>query len=167
MSRLHTKPAQLLLALVICAGYIHAQAPSVTLNHIPTEISNCVRSLGPQYGFGQKASPLYLSGNFSGTGKREYAVLVQHNGRQGIALCRAGAAANRRVLGAGRNFHGMKDLNFDKWKLYPKRKPIEQGVGEGGPPVLHSDGMLLEWEESASAIVYWNGKKFVWYQQGD
>jgi hypothetical protein len=61
----------------------------------------------------------------------------------------------------------MKDLNFNAWQVHTTARPVERGVKEGRPPVLLGDAILLEWEESASAIVHWNGKQFVWYQQGD
>lgn len=61
----------------------------------------------------------------------------------------------------------MKDVNFSAWHIHAKTLPVEEGVEAGRPPVLLGDAILIEWEESASAIVYWNGKQFVWYQQGD
>jgi hypothetical protein len=39
-------------------------------------------------------------------------------------------------------------------------------MGVGRPPALSGDAFVLEWE-SGSGIVYWNGTKFIWYQQGD
>jgi len=60
----------------------------------------------------------------------------------------------------------MPDLNFTSWRVHSKSDRVERGVGERAPPKLLGDDLLLEWE-SASAIVYWNGRRFDWYQQGD
>lgn len=70
------------------------------------------------------------------------------------------------VLGAGTEFSQMKNIKFDGWQVHPKSRRVERGVGEGKPPVLLADAILIE-EESASGLVYWNGKRFIWYQQGD
>jgi len=32
---------------------------------------------------------------------------------------------------------------------------------------LRSDVLLVEKSEAASALIYWNGKRYVWSQQGD
>jgi hypothetical protein len=52
------------------------------------------------------------------------------------------------------------------WSVYP-RKLIEQGVGEGAPPKLLGEAIFIDASESASGILYWTGKEFRWYQQGD
>jgi len=64
------------------------------------------------------------------------------------------------------SFNDMKNLDFTAWQVHLKTSRGAQSLGAGRPPVLTGDGLLLEWE-SASAIVYWNGNRFVWYQQGD
>ncbi|MGC1492519.1 MAG: hypothetical protein WA798_14205, partial [Candidatus Acidiferrum sp.] len=59
------------------------------------------------------------------------------------------------------------DLNFlNTWKVYAKG-PVERGVGSGAPPHLIGEALLVGKRESASGLIYWNGKSFVWYQQGD
>ena len=80
-------------------------------------------------------------------------------------ICRSGVAPQ--VLGAGTEFHKMTDLNFDAWQVHPKTTPVEKGVGERALPILRGDAILIIWEESASALIYWNGNRFAWYQQGD
>jgi hypothetical protein len=39
--------------------------------------------------------------------------------------------------------------------------------GETGVPLLCGDALLVEKTEAASALIYWNGKRYVWSQQGD
>ena len=84
---------------------------------------------------------------------------------QGVIVCRSGGSSPI-ALGAGIPFNQMKDLDFTSWRIHPKAIPVARGVGAGQPPVLSGDALLLEWE-SGSGIVYWNGRRFVWYQQGD
>jgi len=109
-----------------------------------------------------RINPFY---HFDGHGKPEYVVLVRKGAQNGIVAC-LGNPPKPVVLGAGSQFHGMKDLNFDAWYVYPKTT-VGQGVGEGPPPRLIGEAVGIEWEERASALLYWNGTRFVWYQQGD
>jgi hypothetical protein len=34
-------------------------------------------------------------------------------------------------------------------------------------PHLRGDALLVGRSEAASALIYWNGKRYVWFQQGD
>lgn len=142
------------------------QQNAVSEYNVPSEVSKCLKSLGSGYAISGKINPFYLRGDFDGDGKPDYAVLVRNGDQQGVVLCLTGAPKPT-LLGAGAAFNKMKDLNFNAWQVHPKAHRVERGVEESKPPVLLGDAILLEWEESASAIVYWNGKRFVWYQQGD
>jgi hypothetical protein len=142
------------------------QQNSVSEFNVPDEVSKCMKLLGSGYAISGKINPFYLRGDFDGDGKPDYAVLVQSGNQHGIVICR-GSAVKPVLLGAGTDFHQMKDLSFSAWQIHSKAHPVEEGVEAGRPPILRGDAILIEWEESASAIVYWNGKQFVWYQQGD
>lgn len=155
--------AVLTLWLAPLAG---GQQNDVSEYNVPAEVSRCMKTLGSGYTISGRINPFYLRGDFDGSGKAGYAVLVRNGDQQGVMLCRSGMAKPV-VLGAGTEFNKMKDLNFNAWQVHPKGHPVERGVEEGKPPTLQGDAILLEWEESASAIVYWNGKRFIWYQQGD
>jgi hypothetical protein len=132
---------------------------------IPDAISACLAKAGSGYEVSHKVTPPYLRGDFDGDGKPDYAVVVARDGAQGVALCR-GSAAPPIVLGAGTSFNHMKNLDFRAWRVHVRNSRVARGAGVGRPPVLSGDALLLEWE-SASAIVYWNGNRFAWYQQGD
>jgi hypothetical protein len=73
-----------------------------------------------------------------------------------------------RILGAGSPLgsHGDDFSWMDVWSVY-SRGTVERGAVEEAPPRLRGDALLVEKSESASAILYWNGKTFRWYQQGD
>jgi hypothetical protein len=152
------------MLLVLLTQGTYPQAGPSSYN-IPTSVDKAIKALRGNYVISGRINPFYLRGDFDGDGKPDFAVLISNKDQNGIAICRSGSLTTI-VLGAGIEFHKMKDLHFDAWQVYPK-SPVKRGVGEGRPPTLSSEAILLTWEESASALIYWNGKRFVWYQQGD
>lgn len=142
-------------------------SPQATVSeyNVPKSVDKCIKSIGATYNISGRINPFYLRGDFDGDGKPDYVVLIKSKNQNGVAICRSGSQVAV-VLGAGIEFHKMKDLRFDAWQVYSK-SPVEQGVGEGRPPRLLGEAILLTWEDSASALIYWNGRRFGWYQQGD
>lgn len=131
---------------------------------VPPQVHGCERLLPTGDAITSRLNPFYLRGDFDGDGRPDYAVLIaRDNGPKGIMAC---LSSLRRpvVLGAGAPFGDMNDLDFDAWRVYPKG-PIKRS--EAAPPVLRGDAILMIWEERASALAYWDGKRFRWYQQGD
>jgi hypothetical protein len=97
------------------------------------------------------------------------AVLVKErsSGKFGIAIVH-GATGKVTILGAGIEIGNGGD-NFewmDFWQVYPKTRATPAS-GESSLPHLRGDALLVEKSEAASALIYWNGKKYVWSQQGD
>lgn len=124
------------------------------------------------YSISLRMNPFYLRGDFDGDGKPDYAVLVESkkNHSKGIAVCLT-SQAKTIVLGAGHPFSFASgpetDFTFiDTWQVY-RRKPVERGVDSGPPPKLIGEALLVGKRESASGLIYWTGKSFRWYQQGD
>jgi len=60
----------------------------------------------------------------------------------------------------GDNFDWM-----DIWKVVPK-SAAAKSLGRAAT-ALKGDALHVEKSESASALIYWNGAKYVWRQQGD
>jgi hypothetical protein len=156
-------------ALMHCLStYVCGQQAKVS----KSEAINCLlrAEITRHYEIEPRINPFYLRGDFDGDGKPDYAFLVKDtSGRQGILVC--GSRLKKiSILGAGNKVQyggaAVESVVFDLWQLYDRR-PVEQGVGEGKPPRLVGDAILVEKEESASGIYYWDGKKFRWYQQGD
>src|SRR5688572_20147543 len=114
-------------------------------------------------------NPFYLHGDFNGDGRTDTAVLVKNkvSGQLGIAIVHSGAKSAI-IVGAGRTLgNGGDDFRWmDAWHLYPQA-PVNRGADEGPPPTLRGDALMVLKTESASALIYWNGERYVWYQQGD
>lgn len=114
-------------------------------------------------------NPFYLHGDFNGDGRLDTAILIRNSatGKIGIAILHAGAKSII-VLGAGRKFgNGGDDFRWmDAWHVYPKA-PVQRGADETDPPKLKGDALMVIKTESASGLIYWNGKRYRWYQQGD
>jgi hypothetical protein len=122
-----------------------------------------------QYVFVSHVKPSYLQADFNGDRKADTAVLVKHEstGKIGIAIIH-GDSSSVMILGAGRHFgNGGDDFVWmDEWRIYPKGT-VAKGVGGAVPPVLKGDGVLVIKTMAASALIYWTGQDYGWYQQGD
>jgi len=72
------------------------------------------------------------------------------------------------VLGAGRALgNGGDDFRWmDAWHVHPRGK-VNRGADGKAPPVLKGDALTLIKTEAASGLVYWDGARYAWYQQGD
>jgi hypothetical protein len=139
--------------------------------NVPRWVADTFRSRGldKELVFATAINLFYLRGDFDGDGKFDVAVLVvqKSSKKLGIAIFHRGTGTVA-VLGAGRQFgHGGDDFRWmNVWTVYEKQA-VSQGVGEGKPPNIKGEAILVEKSESASALIYWTGKSYVWYQQGD
>jgi hypothetical protein len=136
--------------------------------------------LSNRYVFSSRLNPFYQRGDFDGDGKQDFAIWIRElkSNKVGIAII------NRRtekisIIGAGNMIvnrvgkaiwarsDGGDSLDvIDAWHVYEKGI-VEQGVGEGSPPILKGDALMLIKTESASGLIFWTGKSYAWYQQGD
>jgi hypothetical protein len=141
-------------------------AADVSTFNIPEPVAGCLKPVSAKYKISGRINPFYLRGDFDGDGRPDYVVLITNpSGERGIAICRAASHAAD-IIGAGVVLNKLADFNFDAWMVFPKG-PVEKGAGEGPPPRLLGDAISIIWSESASALLYWDGRKFRWYQQGD
>ena len=147
-----------------------SQAPSTTAspNDTPEEIKRVVGNgvLTKDYELSFRLKPSYLRGDFNGDGKVDVAVLVKQrpSGKDGIAIVH-GATDKITILGAGTAIgNGGDDFGWmDSWHINSKGNPNNRT----NTPKLHGDALLVSKSEVGSALIYWNGKRYVWWQQGD
>ena len=154
---------------------VPAQSPSASAvaqgRDLPESVQRVMRnsSFGKNYEVSFHMNPSYLSGGFNGDGKIDVAVLVKQRstGKLGIAIV-AGATNKVAILGAGIPIgNGGDDFAWmDSWQVYSKGRAAH-AEGETGTPRLRGDALLVSKSEAASALIYWNGKHYVWLQQGD
>jgi hypothetical protein len=123
-------------------------------------------SLAKKYDVSLHLNPFYLRGDFNGDGNIDVAVLVKQRstGKVGIAIVH-GATEKVTILGAGTAIgNGGDDFDWmDTWQVYSKARAAKE-VGETH---VRGDALLVSKSEAASALIYWNGKRYVWLQQGD
>ena len=102
---------------------------------------------------------LALQGDFDG------------DGRQDLVLRLGSDVAVLRAAGPALLLERDAELGFpqpDLVRVWPHSEPIEQSpFEERSPPQLRGDAIWIEKLESSSAIVFWNGKRFASYWQGD
>jgi len=148
---------------------VPTQAEEVDEYNVPDTVKICFKRdrLTETYRISAGINPFYLRGDFDGDRKPDYAVLVEErtSRKKGIAVCLSGIHPVL-VLWAGKKFRRSDDATFDAWTLFDKG-PVEQGATEEPPPRLVGDAIHAFWEERASWLIYWDGKKFRWYQQAD
>jgi hypothetical protein len=127
------------------------------------------KKLDEQYEFAFVLNPSYLPGDFNGDGKIDVAVLVKQRstGKLGIVIVHAGKGKPA-ILGAGTAIgNGGDDFNWmDMWQVYAKNRAAH-AASETSVLRLHGDALLVSKTEAANALIYWNGKRYVWFQQGD
>jgi len=138
------------------------------LADIPAEVNGAIHdgSLATEYELCYRLNPFYLRGDFTGDGKLDVAALVkQHSsGKIGIAIIDA-ATKKATILGAGTAIgNGGDDFEWmDSWKIYPR----DQMATQTSVTKFAGDALFLSKTEAASALLYWDGKHYVWFQQGD
>jgi len=147
-------------------------APSAgPISEVPDAVKNALTNgaVGKKYDLSFQTKPPHLEGDFDGDGQMDTAVLVKERstGKIGIAIVH-GTTGKVTVLGAGIGIgNGGDDFEWmDSWHVFSKTRTAP-GSGETSVPRLRGDAILVEKSEAASALIYWNGKRYVWSQHGD
>jgi len=163
--------AVLLFAALACRGAAAQEPSPAQMQGIPAWAAEALQrpAFAREYALSTSLDPFLLEGDFDGDGRRDVAVLVarRDTGARGVAFLHAGSAQPH-VVGAGHALgNGGDDFSWmDAWSVHAKGT-VRHGAGEAAPPRLRGDALVVEKRESASAIVYWDGEAYRWYQQGD
>ena len=151
-------------------GLSQASQPVAQIRDIPEVVKRAIAtgSLAREYELSSRVNPSYLRGDLNGDGKTDIAVLVKQlsTGKLGIAIINA-ATDKVTVVGAGSTIgNGGDDFEWmDSWQVYSKDRAAQET--ERSVPHLRGDALLVGKTEAASALIYWDGKRYVWLQQGD
>jgi hypothetical protein len=148
-----------------------SQTPDAQSPHIPEAVERTIihGSLAKKYELAFRLNPSYLRGDFNADDKIDVAVLVKQRAtrKTGIAII-DGVTNKVTILGAGTVIgNGGDDFEWmDTWQVYSKERG-RHAASETGAPLLRGDALLVGKSEAASALIYWNGKRYAWLQQGD
>ncbi|MFM7855220.1 MAG: hypothetical protein ACKO96_25640 [Flammeovirgaceae bacterium] len=153
--------------LVIITAIAHGQSP-----YLPEDLKGFyeqekIKSL---FELNTVMNPFYLRGDFDGDKKADYvfAVTERKTGKGGMIIYHP-TLKNYFVIGAGVEVSNRPGDDYgwmNAWEVFCK-KEVEKGVGEAGTIKLKGDAILVLKLESSSGLIYWDGKKYQWCQQGD
>jgi hypothetical protein len=114
-------------------------------------------------------NPFFISGDFDADGKSDVAIWVTNtkSRKRGILFLTQGS--NRVfVAGAGADAQERGDdyTYVDVWSVIPKGEVLESHH-EDHKVTLKGDAIIAEKSESAAFAVYWDGKRFRFFQLTD
>lgn len=121
------------------------------------------------YDYYFELNPMYLRGDFNGDDAPDIAIMVKEKLSNKIGFIVIHFSSNDTfILGAGQKIgNGGDDFKWmTNWSVMRKGK-VDKGADEKPPPSLKGEALFVEKAESASAIIYWDGEEYAWYQQGD
>ena len=140
--------------------------------NLPDEISTFyLNTIKNNYSLRSDLNPFYLRGDFDGDKILDYAfgVIEKSSKKKGFIIYHIGKKTHL-IVGAGKslmNGNGGDDYSWmDAWKVF-SGKTVEGGVGETEKVNLVGEAIVVIKTESASAMIYWTGKEYKWYQLGD
>ena len=160
----------ILLMIIPATIVVGRQSNASQSDAIPESVITVFKTAGlDQHELSSHMKPSYLKGDFDGDRKPDIAVLVKEKGagKIGIAVFHS-SNSNVLFIGAGTKLGNGGD-NFDWmdiWKVVPRSAAAKQ-LGKTAASLLKGDALYVEKSESASALVYWTGKRYVWRQRGD
>jgi len=163
--------------LLFIPGVGFAQTKSIPAWFINSFKNN---KLSIKYQLDAYAKPAFLKADFNGDGIKDIAALIieRKTRKKGIVIMH-GTTNPYFVFGAGVQFGNGGD-NFKwmtGWKLYTKKVAYETQVNKNGDLI---DPKKVKMKRSAvyvyktedlypnsGGLIYWDGKKYIWIQQGE
>jgi hypothetical protein len=124
--------------------------------------------LSKQYSISDYNNPFYLEGDFNGDNVIDIAVSIKNIKTQKMGILIVHGKTNQcYILGAGNKFGNGGD-NFkwmDIWRVY-RDKDISSDDSDTKKVNLKNLAIWVEKSETFSAVIYWDGKFYQWYQLG-
>lgn len=122
------------------------------------------------YEINKGLNPFYLRGDFDGDKKTDYALAIIEiqTKKKGILIYHK-STKKHFIAGAGisiPNGHSDDYAWMDAWEVSDEKK-VEKGIGETEKIKLIGEAIVVRKIEASSGLIYWNGKEYSWYQQGD
>ena len=134
--------------------------------NIPAELRTCVKA-EPELELDGQLNPFYISGDYDGDGLTDFAAQVhsRKSDLHGLLFCFA--TGRRIVIGAGapvlwqpRSGGPDRDWPFDSWRL------VRKGSSElSAHTKAKYDALALILSEINDGLLYWDGNRFLWWQQ--
>jgi hypothetical protein len=141
-------PAVFLQALVCLSVRAGEEPPAWSVKVFNEKLST-------RYELVQKLEPFFYVGDFNGDGKPDVALLIKEKAtaKLGIAIIEGGKRQIK-IVGAGKPFgNGGDDFTWmDVWSIRHSGK---------------LDRLYVAKSEAAGAVIYWDGSKYKWQQEGD
>ncbi len=122
-----------------------------------------------QYVLNANLNPFYLRGDFNGDNELDYVIAIKEKVHQVAGFAIFTALSEYQIIGAGQSLYNnpIKDFSFvNAWHVYDKSE-VSLGNGETNEISLIANAIKIYNGEVTSALIYWDGQKFLWYQQGD
>src|SRR5713101_4267312 len=91
--------SMLIIMTLLIRGKAQEHQDAVDEYNVPKEIEVCLKSR-PDLKISGQINPFYLSGDFDGDGKLDFAVQIDHSGKHGVAICLS-SQKKPLVVGAG------------------------------------------------------------------
>lgn len=130
-----------------------------------------------QYDIADAINPFYLRGDFDGDGIPDYALFVvnKKTKKRGIAILRStakaveilGAGGTKLSVGSDKEPAFVEDFDWmDEWYVERKGNASTE-LGAEVAAKMRGEGLVVAKSESASSLIFWNGRGWVWVQMGD
>jgi hypothetical protein len=165
---IHSIAAMLVAGCPVARATSWDDVPFTVASSLPPAVWDALDKGAKDYRVSDHLNPYYLQGDFDGDGRRDTAVLIKHRTTGEVGAAIVFKAGKVHILGAGQDMgEDENDLDWiDAWYVEPKGRVL-QGATDEPPPKLRGDAIMVIKTESASRLIYWDGKGFRWYQQGD